>query len=61
MMGEQVIPTDERFVRWLLDTISRTQKGSISLEIERGKLRSIGCYGHRFIYSAKELEEPQHA
>ena len=58
MSTDRSIPTDERFVRWLLDRISRTQKGSISLGIEQGKLRSIACYGHRFIYSAEELEEP---
>ena len=60
-MKEQEIPADERFVRWLLDTISRTQKGSISLEIEQGKLRMIACHTNRFIYAPEALEEPTHA
>ncbi len=59
-MAERCIPADERFMRWLLEQISRTQKGSISLEIEQGTLRSIACHGHRFFYSPEELyrEEP---
>ena len=59
-MAERLIPADERFMRWLLEQISRTQKGSISLEIEQGALRSIACHGHRFFYSPEELyrEEP---
>lgn len=60
MSTDRSIPTDERFVRWLLAQISRTQKGSIALEIEQGQLRSIACHGHRFIYSADALEDPQH-
>ena len=58
-MAEQFIPADERFVRWLLDKISRTQKGSISLDIEQGRLRMIACHTNRFIYSPEALKEPQ--
>ena len=59
-MAERLIPADERFVRWLLDTISRIQKGSISLEIEQGHLRYVACHGYRLFYSPEELyrEEP---
>ena len=51
------IPTDERLWRWLIAQIGRTQKGSIMLEISDGKLRTIGCHGHRFIYSSDSLED----
>lgn len=52
------IPVDEQFFRWLVVQVSRIQRGSISLEIEQGKLISIGCHGHRFISSPEELQEP---
>ena len=61
MPMDRWIPADERFVRWLLDTISRTQKGSISLDIEQGRVRMIACHNNRFIYSPDTLEEPPHA
>ena len=58
MLTDRWIPTDERFLRWLLEQIQRTRQGSIYLEIEQGKLRSIGCHGHRFIHNPEQLGEP---
>ena len=58
MAQERPIPVDDAFFKWLLVQISRMQQGSISLEIEHGKLTSIGCHGHRFIHSPDELGEP---
>lgn len=58
MSTDRSIPTDERFVRWLLEQIRRTQQGSIHLGIEEGMLRWIGCHGHRFLNSPDDLKEP---
>ncbi len=59
MHTDRTIPADDRLWKWLLVQISRTQQGSIHLEIEHGKIRSIGCHGHRFLYTPEELQEPQ--
>ena len=58
MSTQQTIPLDEQFFRWLIVQISRMKRGSIDLQIEDGKLRSIGCHGHRYMYSLDELQEP---
>ena len=57
MSTDRSIPTDERFVRWLLEQVSRTQQGSIHLEIEQGRLRWIGCHGHRYLDSLDDAQE----
>ena len=56
-MSVRVIPTDERFGRGLLEQISRTQHGSMHLEIEQGQLRWIGCHGHRALSSRDDAQE----
>ena len=55
---QRPIPVDDQFFRWLAVQISRTQQGSIDLDIEHGKLVRIGCHGHRFIHNPEELGEP---
>jgi hypothetical protein len=56
-MSERIIPVDARFLRWLAGEIAQIQHGSIHLEIEEGKLRWIGCHGHRFFNSSDDLKE----
>ncbi len=58
MAQDRTIPVDEQFFRWLAVQISRMPQGSISLDIEHGKLTSIGCHGHRFIRTPEELGAP---
>ena len=57
MLTKSTIPTDERFVRWLTTQVQHLHRGSITLEVEDGKLVSISCHGHRFFYSLDELQE----
>ena len=59
MPNDHIIPADDRLWRWFIVQVSRTQQGSIHFEIEEGKIRSIGCHGHRFLYTPDELQEPQ--
>lgn len=57
MLTDHPIPVDERLLRWLQSTSRGIQHGSITLEIEQGKLKSLSCHGHRFIYSLDEWQE----
>ena len=57
MPTDRTIPVDDRFFRWLIIQISWIQRGSIQLEIENGQVRSIGCYGHRYVYSLDDAPE----
>jgi len=60
MHTDRTIPTDDRLWHWFVVQVSRTQQGSIHFEIEQGKIRSIACHGHRFLYTSDELQEPNH-
>ncbi len=57
MFTKPPIPMDERFIRWLIAQVRRIQSGSMILEIEQGKLKSISCPGHRYFYTPEELTE----
>ncbi len=58
MDARKVIPLNQSFFDWLAREIPAIQRGAIHLEIEQGKLVSIACHGHRFLYTPEELEEP---
>lgn len=59
METERVIPLNPRFFDWLVSEIQQIQRGSIHLDVEDGKLRTIGCHGHRFLHTPEDLERPR--
>jgi len=52
------LPVDDRLFRWLAVQIARMPKGSLTLEVEAGKLTSIFLSGFRAVRSSDELSAP---